>query len=202
MCSNDLFIFLHYVFHMKYYSFVITYAPKADKRDYTYAMPHDLPLISMYMNRYEFLIYKVWNICHVSLFAVHAIRKPIPSHDATNRKEAQVESTSSDDDTFEDVMVNPPSNHSNILDALFESSYRDNRTIEPFRGTSKMYKTEPNSIPQNGTSPYDDHDERNEATTNDSSSANMTTGTILFPFFFNNRKEKKYGRKKSTEMFA
>lgn len=106
---------------------------------------------------------------------VHAIRKPIPSHDATNRKEAQVESTSSDDDTFEDAMVNPPSNHSNILDALFESSYRDNRTIEPFRGTSKMYKTETNSIPQNGTSPYDDHDERNESTTNDSSSANMTT---------------------------
>lgn len=115
---------------------------------------------------------------------MHAIHKPIPSHDATSRKEAQVESTSSDDDTFEDAMVNPPSNHSNILDALFESSYRDNRTIEPFRETSKMYKTEPNSIPQNGTSPYDDHDERDESTTNDSSSANMTTGTILFPFFF------------------
>ncbi|CAH3120964.1 unnamed protein product, partial [Pocillopora meandrina] len=106
---------------------------------------------------------------------VHAIHKPIPSHDATSRKEAQVESTSSDDDTFEDAMVNPPSNHSNILDALFESSYRDNRTIEPFRETSKMYKTEPNSIPKNGTSPYDDHDERDESTTNDSSSANMTT---------------------------
>ena len=58
MCSNDLFIFLHYVFHMKYYFSVITCAPKADKRGYTYAMPHDLPLISMYMNRYEFSFIK------------------------------------------------------------------------------------------------------------------------------------------------
>lgn len=168
---------------MKYYFFVITCAPKADKRGYTCHASWFATDIHVYES-VRIFIYKVWNICLVSLFAVHAIHKPIPSHDATNRKEAQVESTSSDDDTFEDAMVNPPSNHSNILDALFESSYRDNRTIEPFRGTSKMYKTEPNSIPQNGTSPYDDHDERDESTTNDSNNANMTTGTILFPFFF------------------
>ncbi|XP_022785505.1 collagen alpha-1(XII) chain-like isoform X2 [Stylophora pistillata] len=106
---------------------------------------------------------------------VHAIRKPITSHDATDKKEAQAESTPTNDDTFEDAMFDPPSNHSSILDTLFESGSKDNRTMDPFRETCKMYKTEPKSVSQSGVSPDEEHDETEESSTNYNNSANMTT---------------------------
>lgn len=108
-------------------------------------------------------------------FSVHAIRKPITSHDATDKKEAQAESTPTNDDTFEDAMFDPPSNHSSILDTLFESGSKDNRTMDPFRETSKMYKTEPKSVSQSGVSPDEEHDETEVSSTNYNNSANMTT---------------------------
>lgn len=117
-------------------------------------------------------------------FSVHAIRKPITSHDATDKKEAQAESTSTNDDNFEDAMVNPLSNHSSILDALFESGSKDNRTIDPFGETSKMYETEPKSVSQSGVSSVEEHDETEESSTNDNNSANMTTGTVTIQFLF------------------
>lgn len=121
------------------------------------------------------------HIPHI-FFSVHAIRKPITSHDATDKKEAQAESTPTNDDTFEDAMFDPPSNHSSILDTLFESGSKDNRTIDPFRETSKMYKTEPKSLSQSGVSPDEEHDETEESSTNGNNSANMTAGTVIIQF--------------------
>ena len=70
------------------------------------------------------------NICFISFFVDHKLRKPSISHDNQDDKGQKVGNNSSDTDSFEDAMDDMPSSHFDIFDVLSEANSQSNDTVD------------------------------------------------------------------------
>lgn len=75
------------------------------------------------------------------------LRKASSSHDNQDDKGKKMEQDSSNTDSFEDAMNDPPSTHFDIFDVLSETSSQSNDTVDASDQTTSMNSEEMETTP-------------------------------------------------------
>lgn len=122
----------------------------------------------------------------MSSLAVHMLRKPAISNDTEDNKGTKMEDKSSDADSFEDAMNDPPSTHFDIFDILSDQSGQTNDTVGASNQTSEMSNEETETTFEDGAAADEktSEDEKSTSSTQDSSdNSSSTIAKSNLPFF-------------------
>ena len=112
-----------------------------------------------------FLNLQIENICLISFFVDHKLRKPSISHDNQVDKGKKMEQNSSNTDSSDDPMDDTPSTHFDIFDVLSDASSQSNDTADaPINQTAAMNSEETERNPdEDATSDEEDAEAENSS---------------------------------------